>query len=82
MDVHRALGCWRDVGVTRRRTALQQAGQIRALVDAPRYADTERITLVYDNLNTHDMSYLYTAFEPSEAKHPGSSGVGANAKAR
>lgn len=62
------LGCWRDVRVTRRRTALEWAEQIRALVDAPRYADAERITLVCDNLNTHDMGSLYTAFEPSEAK--------------
>lgn len=30
------LGCWRDVRVTRRRTALEWAEQIRALVDAPR----------------------------------------------
>ena len=62
------LGCWRDVRVTQRRTALEWAEQIRALVDAPRYADAERITLVCDNLNTHDMGSLYTAFEPSEAK--------------
>ena len=56
------------VRVTRRRTALEWAEQIRALVDAPHYADAERITLVCDNLNTHDMGSLYTAFEPSEAK--------------
>ena len=62
------LGCWQEVRVTRRRTALAWAEQIRALVDAPRYADAERITLVCDNLNTHDMGSLYTAFEPSEAK--------------
>lgn len=62
------LGCWREARVTRRRTALEWAEQIRALVDAPRYAGAERITLVCDNLNTHDFGSLYTAFEPSEAK--------------
>ena len=62
------LGCWREVRVTPRRTALDWAEQIRALVDAPRYAEAERIVLVCDNLNTHDVGSLYTAFEPSEAK--------------
>ena len=62
------LGCWREVRVTCRRTALDWAEQIRAVVDAPRYADAERITLVCDNLNTHDVGSLYTVFEPSEAK--------------
>ena len=62
------LGCWREVRVTPRRTAVEWAEQIRALVDAPRYAEAERIVLVCDNLNTHDVGSLYTAFEPSEAK--------------
>ena len=62
------LGCWREVRVTPRRTAVEWAEQIRALVDAPRYAQAERIVLVCDNLNTHDVGSLYTAFEPSEAK--------------
>ena len=47
------LGFWRDARMTRRRTALEWAEQIRALVEAPRYASAERITLVCDNLNTH-----------------------------
>ena len=34
---------------------------------APRYAQTERITLVCDNLNTHRLTSLYQAFEPAEA---------------
>lgn len=62
------LGCWREVRVTPRRTAVDWAEQIRALVDAPRYAEAERIVLVCDNLNTHDVGSLYTAFEPPEAK--------------
>ena len=56
------------VRLTPRRTALEWAEQIRALVDAPRYAGAERIVLVRDNLNTHDVGSSYTAFEPSEAK--------------
>ena len=62
------LGCWREVRVTPRRTAVDWAEQVRALVDAPRYAEAERIVLVCDNLNTHDVGSLYTAFEPSEVK--------------
>ena len=62
------LGCWRDVEVTSRRKAVDWAHQIRALVDAERFADAERITLVCDNLNTHDAGSLYQAFDPVEAK--------------
>jgi DDE superfamily endonuclease len=61
------LGGWRDVRVTDRRTAVDWARQVRALVDAPRYRDAERITLVCDNLNTHRSASLYEAFEPAEA---------------
>lgn len=62
------LGCWRDVQVSSHRTAVDWAEHTRALVDAPRYADAERITLVCDNLNTHDFGSLYTAFDAVEAK--------------
>ena len=62
------LGCWRDVAVTSRRTAVDWAHQIRVLVDAERFADAERITLVCDNLNTHDVGSLYQAFDAVEAK--------------
>ena len=62
------LGCWRDVRVTSRRTAVDWAHQIRDLVDDPRYAEAEVITLVCDQLNTHDLGSLYEAFDPQEAK--------------
>lgn len=62
------LGCWRDVRVTSRRTAVDWAHQIRDLVDDPRFSEAELITLVSDNLNTHDFGSLYQAFEPQEAK--------------
>lgn len=61
------LGCWRAVHVSQRRTAVDWAQQIKALVDHPRYAQAERITLVCDNLNTHTLASLYKAFPPDEA---------------
>ncbi len=61
------LGGWRDVPVTKTKTALDWAQQVKRLVDHPRYARAERITLVSDNLNTHRLASLYQAFEPREA---------------
>jgi len=61
------LGGWRDVRVSDRRTAVDWAHQVQALVDEPRYADAQRITLVCDNLNTHKLASLYLAFDPQEA---------------
>ncbi len=61
------LGGWRDVRVTDTKTAVDWAQQVRLLVDDPRYAEAERITLVCDNLNTHGLASLYQAFEPAEA---------------
>jgi hypothetical protein len=57
----------RWVTVTERRTAIDWAHQIKALVDG-RYPDVERIVLVLDNLNTHSPGSLYDAFPPAEAK--------------
>ncbi len=62
------LGGWRSVATTERRTRVDWARQVRDLVDAPRFAGAERITLVQDNLNTHDPSSLYEAFPPEEAR--------------
>jgi hypothetical protein len=61
------LGGWRNVRVSDRRTAIDWAQQVKALVDDPRYADVERITLVCDQLNTHTIGSLYQAFDPAEA---------------
>ena len=55
---------WRSAMATERRTAVDWAQQVRALVDTPRYANAARITLVCDNLNTHRLTSLYQAFEP------------------
>lgn len=61
------LAGWRAAPVTERRTAVDWAQQVQAVVEAPRYAEAERITLVCDNLNTHRLASLYEAFEPEEA---------------
>jgi len=58
---------WRDVRVTDRRTAVDWAQQVKALVDDPRYAEADCITLVCDQLNTHGLGSLYKAFDPAEA---------------
>jgi hypothetical protein len=62
-----ALAGWRDVAVTATKAAVDWAQQVRALVEHPRYAAAERITLVCDNLNTHTLAALYQAFGPAEA---------------
>ncbi|MCA9131362.1 MAG: IS630 family transposase [Planctomycetales bacterium] len=62
-----ALSGWRDVLVTETKTAVDWAHRIRELVNAPRFAEAERITLVCDNLNTHTIASLYQAFGPEEA---------------
>ena len=61
------LSGWRDVRVSERRTAVDWAQQVKALVDDPRYAEVERITLLCDQLNTHALGLLYRAFDPAEA---------------
>jgi hypothetical protein len=61
------LAGWRHVAVTATKTAVDWAHQVKRLVDDPRYAEAERITLVCDNLNTHTLASLYQAFAPEEA---------------
>ncbi len=58
---------WRQVNVTRRRTKLDFAQQMKELVDV-HYPEAKKLTLVMDNLNTHKMSCLYEAFAPEEAR--------------
>ena len=61
------LAAWRHVEVTDRRTAIDYAQQMKYLVDE-RYPDAIKITVIQDQLNTHDPASLYKAFEPAEAK--------------
>lgn len=58
---------WRHVEVTKQRTKLDFARQMKWLVDA-RYPDVDCIRVVLDNLNTHGPGSLYEAFEPAEAR--------------
>ena len=49
------------------RTAVDWAEKVRYLVDVIE-PDAEKIILVMDNLNTHNISSLYKAFPPEEAR--------------
>lgn len=60
-------GGWRHLDVTERRTALDFACQMEALVDE-HYPQAEKVRVVMDNLNTHTPAALYRAFEPEEAR--------------
>ena len=61
------LAGWRKVNVTERRTAIDWAHQMRDLVDVD-YPQAQQVTVVLDNLNTHNTAALYEAFEPAEAR--------------
>ena len=58
---------WRQVTATARRTKVDWAMEIRALLTG-RYADAEKVVVVLDNLNTHTRGALYQAFPPAEAR--------------
>jgi hypothetical protein len=58
---------WRHLDVSDRRTAVDFAHQMRALVDE-HYPWAEKVRVVLDNLNTHTPASLYKAFEPAQAR--------------
>lgn len=58
---------WRHVEVTDRRTAVDFAEVVRALVEEV-YPEAEKVVLVMDNLNTHRLASLYEAFPPEQAR--------------
>jgi hypothetical protein len=58
---------WRQIRITERRTGVDFAHALRALVDQA-FPAAERIVLVLDNLNTHRPAALYQAFPPAEAR--------------
>lgn len=60
------LGGWREAHALPHRTSTDWAQQVKWLVDEV-YSDVEKIILVMDNLNTHNISSLYKAFPPAEA---------------
>ena len=57
----------RHVSVREHRTATDWAEEIKTMVDEW-YPDAERITLVMDNLNTHEPASLYKKFPAPEAR--------------
>jgi len=63
-----SLGGKRKVKITERRTRVDWAHFIKEMLEV-RYADAEKVVLVMDNLNTHNIASLYTAFPPEEARH-------------
>ena len=60
------LAGWRYVEALERRTKIDWAGRVKWVLDK-QYPDAEKVVLVMDNLNTHDISSLYEAFPPEEA---------------
>lgn len=57
---------WRRVGCHEQRTRLEWATEVRQLLDED-FPQARRVTLVCDNLNTHDIASLYEAFPAEEA---------------
>lgn len=58
---------WRRVSCRDNRTRIDWAEEIRRLLEED-YPHARKITLVCDNLNTHDIASLYAAF-PAEVAH-------------
>ncbi len=61
------LGGRRHVKITERRTRIDWAHFIKEMLD-DRYPEAKKVLLVMDNLNTHGIASLYTAFPANEAK--------------
>ncbi len=57
----------RMVKITERKTKQDWAYFIAEIADC--YKDAQKITLVMDNLNTHNPGALYETFPPQKAKH-------------
>lgn len=61
------LAGWRNVEVRERRTKVDWAKEVGALLDG-RYRESQKIVLVCDNLNTHTKGAFYEAFDPDQAR--------------
>jgi hypothetical protein len=61
------LGGKRKVKITERRTRIDWAVFIKEMLEE-RYPDAEKVVLVMDNLNTHNIGSLYAAFPADEAR--------------
>ena len=53
--------------ITERRTRIDWANFIKEMLEE-RYPDAQKVVLVMDNLNTHNIASLYTAFPAEEAR--------------
>lgn len=60
------LSGWRYAHASERRTKIDWAYHIQWLLEE-QYPDAEKVVLVMDNLNTHNISSLYEAFSPDKA---------------
>jgi len=60
------LAGWRYVEALERRTKKDWAHCVKWVLDN-QYPDAEKVVVVMDNLNTHNISSLYEAFTPEEA---------------
>jgi len=61
------LGAWRRTSVRRRRTRTDWAQEVRLLLEED-FPEAEKVVLVCDQLNTHNIGSLYQAFEPTVAR--------------
>jgi transposase len=61
------LSGWREVAIRDRKTKVDWAIEMAKLLEG-RYAKSEKILLVCDNLNTHTMGAFYEVFEPERAR--------------
>ena len=57
---------WRRVSGRDGRTRIEWAEEVQRLLDQD-YPGAEYVTMVCDNLNTHDMAALYLAFDAETA---------------
>lgn len=62
------LDGWRKVSIRQKKKKEDWATEIRELLEID-YPDAEKVILVCDNLNTHTIGALYTAFKPEDAFH-------------
>jgi hypothetical protein len=61
------LGGQRHLSVRKQRTGVDWAHEVKALLEVY-YPEAKRVRLVCDNLNTHRMGSLYSAFPAEEAR--------------
>jgi len=65
--IYAPLEGWRHVEITERRTAIDWAHCVAKVVDEL-FPHADKIVLVEDNLNIHQLGSLYEAFPPAKAR--------------